>query len=289
MESKTNNDRDNNKRPALDERYLLARLNNKNDNTNFKELSTIITNLESKYDDEELEKKDQELNDLIIGGLNKIQTNSEQLDIDKFMHVDKLMSLRFRNIKAPPKKYSKNEIPPIILNNMHEIEKIYTLYYLHPCYFRDFFGKSNNSNINSSNFKHFMNGIKPLFTDIHQYSKKSESLSNIVYLTIFNQLIEPDAENYNSKIDELYIKQVSFVEVIIESYFYNQFNRSVLLDVFDKSLRDLYAHCKSTVYNYTSTQTNLSNVGKIKEIFKELRNMFADPSHLATSKVRIKI
>jgi alpha-tubulin suppressor-like RCC1 family protein len=276
------------KKNAIDERYILARLDDKTPVTNFKELFMLIESNDLKYSDAKLISKDEELQYAIIEGLGKIQANNSSISTEKFVHVDKLLTIRFRNMKVPTKPPQKKGVPDEILNNLTEIEKIYTLFYLHPCFFKDYFEEE----ITPINFPEFLQGIRPLFSDLQSFSQKSESLDNVVFLTFFKLLIECDVKIYKGDIDKLYSKLNSYSELLIESYFYNSFGRSILLDIFEKSMKDLYSICLN--YAYKNTFKKKTKGGESKEeaeiiqTFKSLKSMFLNSRSLKDEKDNIK-
>ncbi len=275
------------KKNQIDERYILARLEDKTPLVNFKELFILIENNDMKYSDLRLMAKDDELQYATLIGLGKIQANNSSISTEKFVHVDKLLTIRFRNMNVPTKPVIKKGVPDDIMNNLSEIEKIYTLFYLHPCFFKDYFEEE----ISPANFTEFLQGIRPLFSDLHSYSQKSESLDNVVFLTFFKLLIEYDSKIYKGDVDKLYSKLNSYSELLIESYFYNSFGRSILLDIFEKSMKELYTICLNYAYKNTfkkKTKGESKEEAEIIQTFKTLKSMFLNWRSLKDEKDNIK-
>ena len=269
-----------NKKNQIDERFILARLEDKHTIPSFKELIVIIENDDRKYSDKNLIERDNDLQNQIIEGLNKLAANNEVLDTEKYIHLDKLLTLRMRHMKVPLNTQTRPDIPLDILNNMNEIEKIYTLFYLHPCFFKDYF----EDEILPSNFYIFMNGIKPLFTELQTFSSKSENYDNIVFLTFFKILIDCDLKVYKKDIDKLYLKLNSYLELLIEKYFYNNFEKSILLEIFEKSLKDLYNVCKIHANKNMNKKLKGTNQNTIFNTIKSLKTIFIDPNMIKNEK-----
>jgi hypothetical protein len=230
------------KKKDVDERYIQTKLLENKPITSYKELEVLILNDdETKYSDEELKKRDLQLQFAIEEGLKKIENNSGSIRTAHYIEYNQLFTLRLNEIKVKEPQIGIEKYKPAeIFNNVSEIEKIFTLFYLHPCYMKDYF---EDDKIKPSNFGEFLTGLRPLFTDLHRFSRKSESLDNMVYLTICKLVIEYDARNYNNEIDSLFLKNKSYAEQLIESYFFNEYGRSILLDIFDKTLNEVYSIC----------------------------------------------
>lgn len=273
------------KNNQYDERHILVRLSNKQELTSFREVIWIIEKTPMKYWDEELISRDSYLQKTIFDGIAKISESSPNLNTESYIHYDKLLTLRVRAINAPLRTNEKKHIPEIISNNINEIEKIMTMFYFHPCYFIDYFEPNSTNHISNDMFLTFLEGIKPLFTDLQLYSQKSESLDNIIYLSFFNILIDYDIKLFGKDLDKMYTKQNSFAEYMIERYFYNNFDKSLLLDIFEKSLRDLFNLCKSHITKNLKNKNNNPNVNKIVQLFSSIKNVFINPSGIQTEKV----
>jgi hypothetical protein len=292
-QNENNNNNNNNsggKNEAIDERQILAILSNNPKKMDYKEICTIIKNLSSKYDYKELKSLDKELEKKLSEGIRKIGLNCDSLNADKYINLDKLLTTRFKQVKVPKYEEKKKDIPDKILNNIDQIENIYTLFYLHPCYLRDYFREYNEkTKVNSSNFYLFLNGLKPLFNDLLIYSQKCESLSNITFLSMYKIVIHYEIEHHQEKIkniDNLYIKELSFAEQMIECYFYNSFGKSILLDIFENTLKEVKAYCVYIIKNYIKNGNFPAAINRVKEIFKDIQNIFVDPTYLSKKHVK---
>jgi alpha-tubulin suppressor-like RCC1 family protein len=230
------------KKKDVDERYIQTKLIENKPVSSYKELEHLILNDdESKFGDEELKRRDLQLQYAIEEGFKKIENNNGSITTVHYIEYNQLFTLRLNEIKVKEPHIGREKYnPPEIFNNISEIEKIFTLFYLHPCYLKDYF---EDDKIKTSNFSEFLTGLRPMFTDLHRFSRKSESLDNIVYLTICKLVIEFDARNYNYEIDSLFLKNKSYAEQLIELYFFNEYGRSILFDIFDKTFNEVYSTC----------------------------------------------
>lgn len=120
-----------------------------------------------------------------------------------------------------PKKIIKETkpIPKMILTNLFEIEKIYTLLYIHPCNYFEIL-----EIIKIEEYETFINGIKPLYLDLIKFklsSSNSELLDNMLLIATFRLLVVQDFIQFKSDIESLFSKQKSYAELILEFYFFN--------------------------------------------------------------------
>lgn len=136
---------------------------------------------------------------------------------ESYMSVVRLQIMRIRQLGAPRRMKYKNDIPQIIKQNISEIEKVFTLFYLHPCYYLDLV--EGNS---AEEFQDFINGIKYLYKEINQYNKKAESLDNMLFMSTFRILVEIDLSNFKD-LDNMFMDQKSLSELMLGLYFFNVF------------------------------------------------------------------
>ena len=118
-----------------------------------KNIFWVLDSLDSKYDDVKLIENDWNLNNVLYEGLNKLSENLPVIDTNQIMHYQKLLRFRFRSIGIFKNYNSQDLRPDIIINNMDEIENIFTLLYLHPCFISAYF----ESGIAENYFYHFYN------------------------------------------------------------------------------------------------------------------------------------
>ena len=145
------------------------------------------------------------------------------------MSVVKLQIMRIRQLGAPKKIQMKNEIQMIIKENISEVERVLTLFYLHPCYYTELV-----DGISTEEYVDFINGIKHLYKELNQYNKKSESLDNMLFMSTFRILVDVDFNNVK-EIENMFLDQKSFSELMLGLYFYNViyiFYFRISIDVF---------------------------------------------------------
>ena len=142
---------------------------------------------------------------------------------DYYMNVVKLQIIRMNNIMIPkkqPSKEIKSKIPDMILTYLFEIEKIYTMIYVHPCNFYEIIEV-----LKIEEYDAFINGIKPLYSELESPYPNSfikfEPLDNMFLIAVFRILLVQDYVQFKNDIDSLFSKQKSFSELILEFYFYN--------------------------------------------------------------------
>ena len=173
-----------------------------------------------------------------------------------------------KQIGIPKKESSgKNEMPEFILNNIFEIENVYTLLYLHPCYYFDVI-----DGLKIEEYDAFINGLKPLYCEFSSLVPKCELLDNMQLIATYRLLVMNDFNYFKNDLDSLFNKQKSFAELILDFYFYNvklnhlskKFKRSILLDIFEKSLKDLKALSESTL-----KKTNITVLNSLKALLTE--------------------
>jgi len=135
------------------------------------------------------------------------------------MSLDKLLILRYKHLKVPKQRCRIKDVPSEILNNLDEVEKIYTLLYIHPCFVLELINE--NPNISPDKFKTLLKSLKPLYHDLKNDNPKYETLDNINLMSLIRIVI-------NSEIDYNFVKRdisnlflsTSYIESLIELYFY---------------------------------------------------------------------
>jgi len=249
-----------------DQKAITAWLYNKSTNFNFNYVHKLIDSDDLKYLDQNLLYRDEDFQKEIMDKIKKL--NLAGFSSDKYVHYDMMLNLRIKDINKKLNynnhQCSENEI----FTCLDEIEKIYTLFYVHPCLFKEYFEKE----IDVSDFPSFMTGIKSLFTELQSYSRKAESMDNIIYLSFFKMLIKNDFLNCGKALDQLYIKN-SYAEQLLEIYFYNRYGKNVLLSVFEKSFHELYELCVNKIQY--EEQHNRNDKGAINRMFTSIKTIFA--------------
>ena len=147
-----------------------------------------------------------------IKSIKDIMNNSIR---DAYMSVVRLQMMRIRQLGAPRKVKQESQVSELIKVNISEIERVFTLFYLHPCYYLELL-----EGIQTTEFHLFINGIKHLYKDLSYFNKKSESLDNMLLMSTFRILVDIDFNNSND-LDELFMKTTSLSELLLELYFYN--------------------------------------------------------------------
>lgn len=147
-----------------------------------------------------------------IKSIKDIMNNSIR---DAYMSVVRLQMMRIRQLGAPRKVKQESQVSELIKVNISEIERVFTLFYLHPCYYLELL-----EGIQTTEFHLFINGIKHLYKDLSYFNKKSESLDSMLLMSTFRILVDIDFNNSND-LDELFMKTTSLSELLLELYFYN--------------------------------------------------------------------
>ena len=174
-----------------------------------------MENLEKKYEDKKLNQLDNAFQfDLMSLMKNVVELNNMSIK-ESYMSVVRLQVMRFRQLGAPKKDKVKEEIPSIIKNNINEIERVFTLFYLHPCYYLDLLDGASPDEVSD-----FICGIKFLYRDINKFNKKCESLDNMLFIASFRILVDMDFSNVRD-FDNIFMDQNSFTELMLSLYFYN--------------------------------------------------------------------
>jgi hypothetical protein len=148
----------------------------------------------------------------------------QEIDItDPYMTVTKLQITRMNHIMIPKKEqpeYIKSKVPKLVRFNLFEIEKMFTLIFMHPCYYYDIIEV-----IKIEEYDAFVNGIRPLYTELvmpfNTTFSKSEPLDNMLLISTFRILVIQDYMQFKNDLDSLFNRQKSFAELILEFYFYN--------------------------------------------------------------------
>ncbi len=174
-----------------------------------------MENLDKKYDDKKLSQIDDgfqfDFSNLIR---NLIDLNNISIK-DSYMSVVRLQVMRIRQLGAPKKEKTKDDMPLIIKNNINEIERVLTLFYLHPCYYIELL-----EGANSDEIVDFISGIKFLYRDINVFNKKCESMDNMLFISAFRILVDMDFNNVRD-FNDIFLDQKSFTELMLCLYFYN--------------------------------------------------------------------
>lgn len=171
--------------------------------------------MDKKYDDKKLTQIDHAFQfDFmnLIKNLVELNTISNR---DSYMSVVRLQVMRIRQLEAPKKEKAKDDMPSIIRTNINEIERVFTLFYLHPCYYLELL-----EGINPDDLVDFISGIKFLYRDINVFNKKCESLDNMLFISTFRILVDMDFNNVKD-FDNIFLDQKSFTELMLCLYFYN--------------------------------------------------------------------
>jgi hypothetical protein len=142
---------------------------------------------------------------------------------DPYMTVLKLLTTRWNAMTVPRKisdKDIKTKIPDPILSYLYEIEKVFSLLFMHPCYFYEIIEV-----LKIEEYETFINGIKPLYCDLEMPYFSSfvhyETLDNMQLIALFRLLLVHDFFQFKNDIELLFTKQKSFSELILEMYFFN--------------------------------------------------------------------
>lgn len=289
----------NQSRTELEERKIFEIINDKKD-LDFTRVLALMTKLNStKYDDESLKNEDENIENNILSAIEKLSTNR---DYDykvsqKMFEFEKYLNYR---IVKEIKPYSEgiDWIEKIFsrkrnfFENINEIQNLYTMFFLHPCIFRDYFECDDDIN-NFLLTKELLKGFKPLFKEMNTYSKRCLSIENVVYLNLFNMLLDiyfgkiaKIKKQKNITIENIFENDNSFLTDFMEIYFYDEFRKSILYDIFEKGLKDLNFHAKNN-----KQATSLKAEGnKSEESFKigTLMNIF-DFSNKAQDDKNLKV
>ena len=167
-------------------------------------------------------------------------SNKENIE-NLLAHTDKLISIRMKQFNPPKFVNSENKYnyPLDFKSNIDEIGKIYSLFYSHPCMFYKYI-----DSMMISEFEKLFDGLKPLFSELLIPNPKCQNEDNMVFLGFFKIVVDQDLKNVKNNIDKLYIEKASFAKILIDCYFFNNYGRSILLDLFKKSFLDLFTLCK---------------------------------------------
>lgn len=212
---------DGNEKPQMDERHIISLVKSKK-NISIKEIFVIMSliqfiveNIDKKYEDKRLTQYDVSFQTDFMILLKSIVDLNNNTIRELYMSVVRLQIMRIRQLGAPKKIRGKTDIPNIIKNNFSEIERVFTLFYLHPCYYLDLV-----EGISAEELNDFINGIKHLYKEINQYNKKAESLDNMLFISTFRILLEIDLNNFKD-LDNMFMEQKSLSELMLGLYFYN--------------------------------------------------------------------
>ena len=134
------------------------------------------------------------------------------------MSVTRLHIMRIRQLGAPKKMKHQSQVSQLIIENICEIEKMFTLFYLHPCYYLELV-----EGLQPIEYPLFINGIKNLYKEMGNSIKKSESFDNMLLISTFRIIADIDYANIKD-LDNLFTTTTSMSELIIELYFYNVIN-----------------------------------------------------------------
>jgi len=127
-------------------------------------------------------------------------------------------------------------------------------------------------------FEKFFAGLKPLFSDLSTFNKKCENLDNITFLCFFKIVIDQDLKNVKNNIDKLYLDKLSYAKIFLDCYFFNYYGKSILLDLFKKTLLDLFAICKNyskklhTKGLKSNSYSSFNNLKKFKSLLAFIEN-----------------
>ena len=139
--------------------------------------------------------------------------------------------------------------------------------------------------MNLVEFEKIFEGLKPLFKELTTFNNKCENVDNIVFLSFFKIVIDQDLKNVKNNIDKLYLDKMSYAKIFLDCYFFNYYGRSILLDLFRKTLQDLFIICKSyckRLHIKGAKNNSYSNFNNLK-IFKSLLSFIEGTERNTTS------
>ena len=116
--------------------------------------------------------------------------------------------------------------------------------------------------------KQLLSSFKPLFREMNTYSKRCLSMESIVYLNFFNMLLDiyitKVSNNHNINVDNIFDNDNSFLTDFIDIFFYDEFDKNLFFDIFDKALKELNIASKNKKQSIAKSQGNKQSEEDIK-------------------------
>lgn len=287
-----------NKKGLVGERVFLSRLKDKYNIPSYEELVFLIQNQNSKYDDNKIISNDENYQKILQEKFDNnrlLLISKANINAINFIHLQQMIKIRMNTIA--PKALKKlgaieNKLNDSIDCGVDEIQKLYTLFYLHPCLFKNIF-----INSNYESFSKFFYGVLPLFHDLTTYTNKSVNYDIIIYLTFSKIIIKNEIESFkiirdnsieNQKaepfekvVDNLYTKSNSKSEIVFEPYFTNDLGRSILFDIFRNTLSMIKEQCLNILQKAKNDHYNTS----VGDYITRLNDLFVNQSVISEENI----
>ena len=141
-------------------------------------------------------------------------------DIRNLYHeIDQYTQVRLKFFQS--NNYVNNEkyFPSKITSNITDFEKIYSLFFIHPCLIKNIL-----EGLSDEYYEVVWNGIKPFYQNI--YKKMADTTINITcyyLISLFRILIEQDYIGYRLDLENLYNVKRPMIEFIISKFFEDVF------------------------------------------------------------------
>jgi len=151
------------------------------------------------------------------------------LDLDKdlktedirnlYLEIDEYTQIRLKFFQCNNTAINDVRFPPKITSNLADFEKIYSLFFIHPCLIKNIL-----ENCSDEYYEVVWNGIKPFYQNIHK--KMADTTINITcyyLISLFRILIEQDYISYRLDLENLYNVKRPMIEFIICKFFEDVF------------------------------------------------------------------
>lgn len=260
----------------LDERQIRTVLNKTMKITTFKSIFNFIQRMGNKYNENEIISKDISIIEELIKILNRFSnefTSYIKNVQNLFLDIDQLTITRIKDIKRTNEKFNspkieKNEIFNLIVNQSEEIEKIFTLFFIHPCIMKNILEQ-----LKPEEYQTFMNGIKPLYKNIDKKEKHSENFLAISFISFFRICVNIDYFSRRNDIDELFNhNDITLLEFFLEIFLLDSYNKNILIDILQSSIMHL---C-----NYSQSSRETNNLDSIKELSKIIHDSYNENDYI---------
>ncbi len=231
---------------ALDERQILIILNQNMKIVNFKDLFSLLKRLGPTYNEDEIVNRDIYLNTQINESLEKFShkytKNMEEIK-SLYMDIEGLMSMRIKELGAP--NFICNNLNKHISNDLliytDEIEKIYSLLFIHPCIMKSFLEQTS-----SEDKEIFMKGILPVYKEMNRKPKQCENYLAVNFIAFFRLCIEIDYLNDKNDLDNFCkYGQKTLTEYGLKSLLHNSYNEIIIFSLMANGLNTFRSHILS--------------------------------------------
>ena len=254
---------------VIDERQIRMRLKTKTIPITFGEVCFIYENIDQRFTNNSLIEDDKTMLEQIESTCSFIDSiNNTNLPNKKYIYIDRLLNYRFKELKV--KANPNNTLSTFLINNMHEIEAIFTLIYIHPCCLCDYFEDKENG-LSIKDLPIFIKGLFPLLNEIYTPFQRSLTNDCIIYLILFKIVLKKEILLLKENHFDLYSindNKGSFIEHMLCFLFMNRYGVNVLYDI----LIDLFRLMIKEIAVIIQEKKNSVNLKKLIDKYNSIES-----------------